>query len=258
MKKKKTFVWLLVSLCTIICASCSSDDDEQPLRILEYPSTELDYMYPYNTESTVSIGGGDGNYKVSVKDPSIIEAQLLDDGKSLELKFLKTGSTTVYITDNSQNTAAYNITIRYYETTLRVVQNIVKVVGKDITIKEKEELEQKAWATIPIKVGGGYKITYFDVEQQTGILHLYPEKFDSNGIEKTVDIQPSKKPYGDRSFTFEWEGKTRTFDLTTYIYDFSRSTGGHIPYISFIEEVTEQFKEEYPKVEGVYTQQILR
>lgn len=244
----------LLFLFILICASCSKDDDK-PITLSNIrPNETFNVYYPASSYDVLIIGGGNGLYQIKVENPSLLEIDFQKDRKELKLKPLGIGSTKIIIQDTSQNSFEFNVSIQYRESTFTVAKNSVKVVGKEITIKEKEELEQKALATIPVKPGGGYKVIYIDEEKHTGKIFIYPEKTGSNEIEGTVSVELSEKPYDYCSFILDLKGENRIFEYSHYQSDFTKSEM-LIP-MAFIEDVTEQFKEEYTKVEGVYTQQV--
>ena len=125
-----------------------------------------------------------------------------------------------------------------------------------MTVGNQKELKEKALATIPVKVGGGYKFVYTEGEEQDetkGIVFIYPDKYGNNGIEGTFERVIVKGDDGSLShvaYSLHYRDINHTFIFMKYSEPASQSTGYGL--IQFAEDLKEQYKTAYPNVEQVY------
>jgi len=57
---------------------------------------------------------------------------------------------------------------------MKIVKQDAYVKGDGMTVAAQKELKEKALASIPVKVGGGYRFIY--TKDQGGTAYVYPDK----------------------------------------------------------------------------------
>gem|GEM_PF-257287 len=258
-KKLNPIAWtLLVLFSTFGLASCDKESDKPlSLDLVKNNSTKL----YYGSKGGVTIIGGDGKYSFSCESP-LLKAEMTYSNY-ISFVPLGVGDATVTIKDSSGDSYILKVTIVYKAQKIVVSKLDATVIGDAMTVGEQKELKEKALATIPVKVGGGYKFVYTegeDLEQTKATVFIYPDKYGENGIEGTFERATVKDDDGNYSyttFTMHYNGQIRTFVLTKYSQVVLKSTGDYYGQGQFAEDLKEQYKMAYPNVEQVYTSQVI-
>jgi hypothetical protein len=180
--------------------------------------------------------------------PDIIHAALVS-AAGMQLQILAVGDAVVTVSDKSGHILELQIHVDYDRRT-RVIHREVVVRG-DLTDEEMEVIRAEALPTIPVKAGGGYLFfpyTWAD----SGTVMIYPDEFGTNGVESLFEMKrvPWVSPDGmegqSPACCISINGEERTFLVIL-----------QIGYYSFCEDLTDRFKSGYPKLEQVYTMQVI-
>jgi hypothetical protein len=141
-----------------------------------------------------------------------------------------------------------------------------RVAGDALTVAEQTELKAKALTTIPVKPGGGYRFVYTrgEADDQTeGVVFIYPEKYDQDGIEgifeRVLTVPGSKDDgsfYTTCTFTLHYNGMDRIFSLE-YSKPAVKTSPPEYGVYQLVEDLTERYQAAYPQVEQVYTSQLI-
>lgn len=259
-KRLNPIIWILLVLVSIFgMTSCDKEDSDEPLSLVNVENN-LTKLY-YGTKGGVTIIGGDGKYSFSCESP-LLKAEMTYSNYIL-FEPLGVGDATVTIKDSSGNSYLLTVTIAYRTQKIIVSKIDATVVGDNMTVGAQKELKEKALATIPVKVGGGYKFVYTegeDLEQTKATVFIYPDKYGDNGIKGTFERATVKDKAGNYSYTtytMHYNGLNRTFILTKYSQVVLKSIGDYYGQFQFAEDLTEQYKTAYPNVEQVYTSQVI-
>lgn len=102
-KTTKLSIVLFLSLFLFSLLSCSSDDDKLSPFVIE--QTELEVRL--NLNETIRIEKGNGNYKVTIDDPEIVDASVsysqMDNCNYVHLSGKHKGATSVWVTDTASD-----------------------------------------------------------------------------------------------------------------------------------------------------------
>jgi hypothetical protein len=213
----------------------------------------------YGSTGGVTIIGGDGKYSFSCPS-SLLKAEMTYSNY-ISLEPLSIGDAVVTIKDASGDTYLLKVTVVYKTENIVVAKLDATVVGDNMTVASQKELKEKALATIPVRVGGGYKFVYTEGEDQDstkGIVYIYPDKFDNNGIEGTFErviVKPVDNSNSYITYTLHYSDVSRTFIFPGSTTPTSQSS--KYPASQLSEDLTEQYKTAYPNLEQVYTSQII-
>ena len=255
--KLKPIMWILLTLfSTFGWISCNKETDKR--LFLPDVKNNATKLY-YGSKGGVTITGGDGNYSFSCESP-LLKAEMTYRNYIL-FEPLGVGDATVTIKDSSGNLYILNVTVAYKSEKIVVAKLDATVVGDNMTVGNQKELEAKALATIPVKVGGGYKFVYTEGEEQDetkGIVLIYPDKYGNNGIEGTFERVIVKGDDGRLSYvaySLHYRDISHTFSFMKYSEPATQSTGYGLT--QFAEDLKEQYKTAYPNVEQVYTSQVI-
>ncbi|WP_139785047.1 hypothetical protein [Parabacteroides sp. Marseille-P3160] len=255
--KLKTIQWtLFILFSTFGWMSCDKDTNE-PLSLHEVENNTI--QLHYGSKGGITIIGGDGIYSFSCESP-LLKAEMTYNNYIL-FEPLGVGDATVTIKDSSGESYVLNVTIAYKTENIIVSKLDATVVGDAMTVAEQKELKAKALATIPVKIGGGYKFVYTEGEEQDeteGVVFIYPEKYDQDGIKGTFErviVRYDDESYFYTSYTLHYNDINRTFIFMKY----SEPTVESLPYmaVQFAEDLKDQYKTDYPNVEQVYTSQVI-
>lgn len=247
---------LLVSLITAISVSCDKDDAE-PLGLhnMDTPT----YSLYYGSQGGVTIIGGDGKYSFTCESP-LLKAEMTHSNY-IRFEALGVGSATVTISDQSGHTYILTVVISYRTEDLCVTGLEATVMGDNMTVKEQKELREKAIATIPVKVGGGYRFVFSGDKTenlQSGSVYIYPEKIGEKPVEGTfvrTAVRDEKGGFKYYEYKLHYEGNDRTFIFMYYTAPSPKSIG-YVQY-QFAEDLKDRFIGEYPEVEYVYSSQVI-
>lgn len=248
---------LLVCFIAGICLSCDKEDTE-PLA-LEGMDTPTYSLY-YGAKGGVTITGGDGKYSFICGSP-LLKAEMTRNNY-IEFEALGLGSATVTISDQSGQNYVLTVVMSFWVDKYVVTQLDAIVKGDRLTVGEQKELREKALATIPVKVGGGYKFLRSADNSPvslSGIVYIYPEDFGTGVIEGTFLRTYIWDEHGNvkyLKYELQYKDNDRTFIYMPYTMP---STGPVINSVTqFAEDLKDQFIAEYPDVEQVYSSQVIK
>lgn len=255
MKLKQITGILFILLSTFGWISCTKESGEKlSLVNIENNTTKL----YYGSKGGVTIIGGDGNYSFSCES-SLLKGEMTYSNYIL-FEPLGVGEAVVTIKDSSGNSYLLTVTVSYRSESIVIAKLDATVLGDNMTVGNQKELKEKALATIPVKVGGGYKFVYTegeDLAETKGTVFIYPDKYGNSGIEGTFKRSMMKGDDGNYSrivYSLHYNESNRTF--TRWL---SKPTGQSTNYQSaqLIEDLGVQYQTAYPNVEQVYTSQVI-
>ncbi len=252
---------LIILFSTFGFTSCKKNSDDKPLSLHQIKNNATNLYY--GSKGGVTIIGGDGNYSFSCES-SLLKAEMTQSNY-LSLEPLGVGNAIVTIKDSSGDSYILNVTVTYKSEKVVVSKLDATVVGDNMTVGSQKELKEKALATIPVKVGGGYKFVYTEGEDKDkvkGNVFIYPDKFGDNGIEGTFErtiVKSADGSYSYPTYTLHYGNVTRTFIIREYSDPTAKSSVKSSQYrlIQLAEDLKEQYKTAYPNVEEVYTSQVI-
>lgn len=246
---------LLIVFFTFGWISCKKETTEQlSLVNIENNVTKL----YYGSKGGVTIIGGDGKYAFSCESP-LLKAEMTYSNYIL-FEPLGVGDALVTINDSSGNSYILNVTVAYKSESVVVAKLDATVVGDNMTVGNQKALKAKALATIPVKVGGGYKFVYTegeDLEKTKGTVFIYPDKYGNNGIAGTFErviIKGDDGNYSHITYSLHYNDITHTF-----IRWLSKPTEQLSEYQpgQFVEDLKAQYQTAYANVEQVFTSQFI-
>jgi hypothetical protein len=235
--------------------SCKKETSEQlSLANIENNVTKL----YYGSKGGVTIVGGDGKYAFSCESP-LLKAEMTYRNYIL-FEPLGVGNAIVTINDSSGSFYILNVTVSYKSESFVVAKIDATVVGDNMTVGNQKELKAKALATIPVKVGGGYKFVFTegeDLEKTKGTVFIYPDKYGNNGIGGTFErvmVKGDDGNYSHVTYSLHYNDINHTF-----IRWLSKPTGQSSEYQpgQFVEDLKAQYQTAYPNVEQVFTSQVI-
>jgi hypothetical protein len=257
--KLKTIVRTLFILFSVFgWISCDKDSGE-PLSLHEIENNAIQLFY--GSKGGVTIIGGDGHYSFSCES-SLLKAEMTHSNYIL-FEPLGVGEATVTISDSSGNSYILSITVVYKTQNIAIAKLDATVVGDQMTVAEQKELKAKALATIPVKVGGGYRFIYTEGEEQNeteGIVFIYSDQLGKDGIEGTFErtvVTRDDGSYSYTTYTLHYGDSNRIFILMEYSEPTGKSSPVEYRAVQFAEDLKERYKAEYPNVEQVYTSQVI-
>lgn len=243
-------------LFAINIVSCSDDDDSKPITLKDEEETTITMIYSGTTTGyTFSLQGGNGNYFVKSGDEDVVTAEMINS-VDFRIKAVNVGKTTVTITDNSQNTLVLNVIVDYETRNFKIKLHDVIVIGDDLTTNEKKAIQGKVYANIPVKIGGGYKFIHTDIETGNGKVIVYAEVFGDKGIETTFEYKKITNGTGISAWAYEIILNDEKRLLVIDRYNPSIRSDQFVP-IALVEDVTEEIKKEFPKIERVGAFQVI-
>ena len=263
MKLTRMLTTILFSLSMILISSCSEDDGFAPISLKDRDGSNIKLHYPGTQVMSYPLQGGDGNYTMTCDKPEVVEAKLVTGidtpEKVLELTALTLGNAVIIITDQSDHSLIINIKVDYYTEEFAVNNYDVFLTG-NLDESDKKTITEKAVVTIPVKVGGGYKLVYTDAEEAKGKVFMYKEKYGSQPVEGTFERKTVKLE--DNTFgTVGYIHYELTFPDENHIFRFTNYRPSNrtsvMPVVAFYEDVQERFDTDYPALESIYTAQIL-
>ena len=253
---------LLMSLFIVFSTGCSKDDDKQPIQLYyaiynDKPNpvedNRVSLLFPASDKTQLIILGGDGHYAISNSDETVVNVTM--ESKQINMTPLSTGNSTAIITDNSGGLYTLNIKVLYRKSNIIIDKQDVIVIGDKLSEIQKTEIQQKAALTLPVKENGGFSFIY-TVDEHSGEVLIYKDKYGEKGVQSTFEEKYNETVSGGyRSFIIQIDGKKREFVLDRYVAP--KSKGDIIGPVAFKEDLIAQFRDDYPDVEFVYTQQRL-
>lgn len=244
---KHYLIWSQVILLAIALFSCGKVKHE-PIELIQVKNNTVNLIHIDPMSYSLAISGGDGTYSATCSDDKVLQVSVVEGHLMLQPKGV--GQAEVVISDGAGNSYKLSIGIRYDEESFTVVSCQANVVGSMLTTEQVKEVEQKALATIPVKVNGGYKFVYNDNKANKGKLTIYPQKLNEDGIE--VEFEKVTSDGQAEVFVFELNGQKRR--LVRMVYNGKESPAVQI---ALAEDVSDRFKTEYSDLERVSTQQVI-
>ena len=245
----KTYPIYLVIVAVLLTA-CNKAEDKTISLIPEIEDNLLNLYYPSLGRYAQSIKGGDGNYTVKSSDETVVDVELIQ-GQTVSFEAIGLGDATVTISDQSGKTYTFDVHVAYRERILKIKELRAGVQGKNLTDAQIKEIEEKALATIPVKVNGGYELIYTNDDGVSGKLIVYTEAMGENGQEGTFRLLQSDID-NYTIIAIGYKGEERKFIITQSLLKDTAPTT-----VVLLEDVTKKFKAEYPNVEIVQTQQVI-
>lgn len=265
MQKQKRIMKLTklyeILLLLLFITSCNKEDIE-PITLQYVENNSIAMIYPNTENHSISIKGGDGKYSASCNNVSVLEVELVQEKKMILLKPQSIGGVIVTITDESGHSYLLKVNIFYSEQNLRVEKQDVIVIGDKLSAVQKAEVQQKAILTLPVNVNGGFKFIYNnDKDLNKGQVFIYKDNYGGEAVEsifefKRIEVEANGVKQKYNVYVITIDGKQREFIVNRYVAPLSKSD--MIVPMALNEDITEQFKTEYPDVEFVYTQQRIK
>ena len=248
---------LVILFSTFGWISCDKSSNIEPLSLhqIENNATKL----YYGSKGGATIIGGDGIYSFSCES-SLLKVEMTQSNY-ISFEPLGVGNATITIKDSSGDSYILNVTVTYKSENIIISKLDATVVGNNMTAGNQKELKEKVLATIPVKVGGGYKFVYTEGEkpdETKGIVFIYPDKYGYNGVEgtfKRVMVNHADGSYPYITFTLHYNDENRTFIFMEYQEPIVKSS--QYRTYQFAEDLKEQYKTAYPNIEQVYTSQVI-
>jgi len=247
-KEMKTYsIYLMIVVVWL--SACNKAEDKTISLIPAIEDNLLNLYYPNIDKHAQSIIGGDGSYNVTSSDKTIVDVELIQ-GSTVLFEAKGLGDATVTIRDNSGKSYTFDVHVAYRITSFSIKELRVGVKGDNLTDEQKKEIEEKALATIPVQVNGGYELIYSNDDVASGELLVYTETMGVNAQKGTFRLYK-----GDGDFAILdmiYKGEERKFITTrTLLKDTGPVT------MALLEDLTKKFKAEFPNVESLQTQQVI-
>lgn len=268
MKTKELLGMLLLFLSAINFASCSDDDELSPIT-LEYEDSNVIFdneihtfnLTPFSGETTpLHIKGGDGNYKITNSDESVVRVNF--DGTKISLQAQSLGNAFVKIEDAANNSYTLSVIIKYREFANAIVQRKYIITGDGLTVGDKTKLENEIKAT---DFTDKYLFTYKDAENSIGSVCVWNKdnktkeyNFTNELIklseENAILIAGEYKLHEYNKVTIQGENYSEVLYVTRSFFSLigTRMNNFPNPTYCYIKDLTEQYKSVYPKAEHIY------
>lgn len=255
---------ILMSVLTLLCVSCSDDDEDNRLRFADsIVDNSLDVLFPSSdpegSVGAVTIEGGDANYTVYCDNPSVLTIN-----KKFPNAFIlypqDWGEANVVVVDGTGKAIVLKVNVKQQHARNLVVGRTVRIDGGNtLTTEQKAKIQEEALKTIPVLAnGGGYEMIGDDpTDYSKGTLTIYPQEFgkQEEAIKTTFYFVPFDKDIEDwkPAYVFMIDGEERRFYSEPYSSVDSRMSVA-LP-LAWVEDVTERIQTRYEGVK-VYTQQV--
>lgn len=248
---------LLATAFLLGMAGCDKEESD-PLRIGDDSFNNIENgvwtaYYPNTNQTCITIYGGERPYTVS-SNSDILKVNMDKFPNAFNYEILGVGDAEVTITDAKGEFAGLKVKIDYRSDKMKIVKQDAYVKGDGMTVAAQKELKEKALASIPVKVGGGYRFIY--TKDQGGTAYVYPDKYGEKYKEGTFthsSFEVGNSSY--RKYEIRLDGVERTYIVQRY-YPLQTRSEAMVPY-GFYENLLDQFIDEYPEVESVYTVQVI-
>lgn len=248
---------LLATAFLLGLADCDKEESE-PLRIGDDSFNNIENgvwtaYYPNTNQTSITIYGGVKPYTVS-SNSDILKVNMDKLSDAFNYETLGVGDAEVTITDAKGESVGLKVKIDYWSDKMKIVKLDAYVKGDKMTVAAQKELKEKALASIPVKAGGGYQFIY--TKDQGGIVYVYPDKYGEKYKEGTFtrsSLAVGNSSY--RKYEIKLDGMERTYIVQRYYPSKTRSVA-MVPY-GFYEDLLDQFTDDYPEVESVYTMQVV-
>lgn len=168
---------LLATAFLLGMAGCDKEESD-PLRVGDDSFNNIENgvwtaYYPNTNQTCITIYGGEGPYTVS-SNSDILKVNMDKFLNAFNYEILGVGDAEVTITDAKGESAGLKVKIDYWSDKMKIVKQDAYVKGDGMTVAAQKELKEKALASIPVKVGGGYRFIY--TKDQGGTAYVYPDK----------------------------------------------------------------------------------
>ncbi len=267
MKTKELLGIVLLFLSAINFVSCSDDDELSPIT-LEYENSNVIFdnekrtfnLTPFSGETTpLYIKGGDGNYKITNSDKSVVHVNF--DGTKISLQAKSLGNAFVKIEDTANNSYTLSVTIKYKELANAIIQRKYIITGDELTVGDKNKLENEIKAT---DLTDKYLFTYKDAENSIGSVCIWnkdnkAKEYDfTNELiklseENVILIAGEYKLREYNKVTIQGENYSEILYVTKDFFPLIETKSDYLrPQYCYIKDLTEQYKLVYPKVAHIY------
>lgn len=268
MKTKELLGILLLFLSAINFASCSNDDELSPIT-LEYEDSNVVFdneartfnLTPFSGKTTpLYIKGGDGNYKMTNSNESVVRVNF--DGTKISLQPQSLGNAFIKIEDTANNSYTLSVTIKYREFANAIIQRKYIITGNELTVGDKTELENEIKAN---DLTDKYLFTYKDAENSIGSVCVWNKdnkmkEYDfTNELvklseENAILIAGEYKLREYNKVTIQGENYSEVLYVTKNFFSLigTRMNNYPNPTYCYINDLTEQYKSVYPKAEHIY------
>ena len=248
---------LLATAFLLGLAGCDKEESE-PLRIGDDSFNNIENgvwtaYYPNTNQTSITIYGGVKPYTVS-SNSDILKVNMDKLSDAFNYETLGVGDAEVTITDAKGESVGLKVKIDYWSDKMKIVKLDAYVKGDKMTVAAQKDLKEKSLASIPVKAGGGYQFIY--TKDQGGIVYVYPDKYGEKYKEGTFtrsSLAVGNSSY--RKYEIKLDGMERTYIVQRYYPSKTRSVA-MVPY-GFYEDLLDQFTDDYPEVESVYTMQVV-
>lgn len=264
---KKLVGTLLLFLCTIALASCNDEKHLNPIT-LEYEDSNVIFnnkftLTPFTKETTpLYIKGGDGNYKITNSDESVVRANF--DGIKISFQAQSLGSASIKIEDTSNNVYVLPITVKYLELSTTIRQRKYIIEGNNMTVGDRTKLEKEIAAADQTDV---YIFTYKNAENTEGTVSIWNKDKENKEYEFTnefiklseedaIKITETTKLRSYNKVTIRQENNNKEILYVTanffQLLSNTRMNNTPRPSYCYIKDLTEQYASAYPEVEHIY------
>ena len=251
-------IWVLTccSLCFIACG-----DDNEPLSLINTEGNEtlIDItsntlqLSPFSEGESFYINGGDGAYTIDNSNEEAVKFSY--DGRTLTLLPVAQGKAIITIQDRDNNTYQLQVEVTYPQETYRVSGVKASAIGDDLTQMETQLLEAQIAADIYAGIEGKYVFTYMVPDSTEGEVEMIPERNILPIKEPKKGVFQSSSKYQDNGLPYI-EMKVHLTSGEDIVYS-CYNTDIDSTYL-FVQDVTDAYRTEYPKVEQALSFQYLQ
>lgn len=244
-----TAMTAFTSIASLSLSSCS-DDSYAPVTIVSVTDNNIFHSENVITINAFSNGlefkikGGSGVYVIHNNSSEIIDFRY--DGSTLRIMPVSIGKGSLVISDNAGNSSIINVEVKNKANTFNVTSIEADAYGLDLTMRQIENIKDDIMDNTFVQSGGKFVFTYTEQNQNEGSVSLYPNSSNNSlsGIfsQETRYSDTDGKPYQEFNITMA-NGSKHTLMLKEERIS-SDSTA-----ISFIENVTTDYKYDYPALE---------
>lgn len=245
---------LLMGCCCYCLMACGEDNGPLSLINTEGNETLIDItsntlqLSPFSEGESFYINGGDGAYTIDNNNEKVVAFSY--DGRTLTLRPIAQGSAVITIQDHDNHTYQLQVEVTYPQQTFEVMGVDAQAIGDELTQMETELLEEQIKSDIYVGIGGTFAFTYMVPDSTEGEVEMIPtgSQLSRKGVfQSGVKYAEDGTPY-----------EAMTIHLTSgdeVVYSWYQAS----PDSSYrlTEDVTERYRQEYPKVQNAYAIQII-
>lgn len=250
---------LILSFLFISFGLISCDNDEERFFLYEmgdiyFPDKPISSIVLEITNGgAVGMTGGVAPYTVKTGDEGIAKAKIQEEYGYVMLSPVQLGTTDLVVTDANGLTAKIEVKVVKGLKSFRTETVIVEIEGLDDD-EEKVALENQVIADSDMRATGGIKFVYDTNEGGT----LTISKEDASGVTITAPFTREIRQMDEKTFIsfihVKYNGKDHEFyfDSPKKMQPEDEVTRALGPlYCWLVEDVTQVYKEAYPKVTSV-------